>query len=180
MSDLILPGSLKWFHKDMAILARIDRLSVTKRCKVMQLAVVASTGSVKSLRAAIGSIFDRAMECTIDVHMKGESKPAKSPFSAWAQEGGYHALFHKLAYDQVHAVFWSRSTSLLLNNSDQALWVNLKSSRFTTPLIREWLPYVKQKLDAGGFLEPCELQLQLHVADRADQRPRHDCRERDS
>ena len=43
----------------------------------------------------------------------------------------------------------------LPNDSDDALWQELKQERFTTPLLRGWLPYVRKELEIKSLLSRC-------------------------
>jgi hypothetical protein len=44
---------------------------------------------------------------------------------------------------------------LLLDGSDAALWRELQSDRFTTPLLRDWTTEIRRVLEAEGKLRQC-------------------------
>ena len=58
-------------------------------------------------------------------------------------------------YGSVHALFTCRQPGFLPNDSDDALWQELKQERFTTPLLRGWLPHVRKELETKGLLVRC-------------------------
>ena len=58
-------------------------------------------------------------------------------------------------FGSIHALFTCRQPGFLLNDSDDALWQELKQERFTTPLLRGWLPYVRKELEISNLLDRC-------------------------
>jgi hypothetical protein len=38
---------------------------------------------------------------------------------------------------------------------DDALWQELKQERFTTPMLRGWLPYIREQLELKSLLSRC-------------------------
>ena len=55
----------------------------------------------------------------------------------------------------LHAIFTCRQPGFLLNDSDDALWQELKQERFTTPLLRGWLPHIRKELEIKSLLSRC-------------------------
>ena len=60
-----------------------------------------------------------------------------------------------LALLRIVDIFVSRNPAFLLVASDEALWRELKSERFTTPLLREWMPHVRAELVRRHLLVEC-------------------------
>jgi hypothetical protein len=58
----------------------------------------------------------------------------------------------RLAQDNWHLVAVSQSDILLTNVSEESLWQTLRSERFTTPLLRGWVPWLQQRLLETGRL----------------------------
>jgi hypothetical protein len=54
-----------------------------------------------------------------------------------------------------HTLFTCRQQGFLPNDSDDALWQELKQERFTTPLLRGWLPCVRKELEIKSLLARC-------------------------
>lgn len=66
--------------------------------------------------------------------------------------GGYSWAVAKLGYGRVHAQFVSRAPGFLPCISDEAVWQELKTSRYTTPILRQWMPYLRACLIRDGQL----------------------------
>jgi hypothetical protein len=62
---------------------------------------------------------------------------------------------HRLGFGSVHALFTCRQDGFLPNDSDDALWQELKQERFTTPLLRGWLPHIRKQLELSEWLSRC-------------------------
>jgi hypothetical protein len=71
----------------------------------------------------------------------GESRV---PAGVSPSPGGYRIDAHRLGLGSIHALFTCRQQGFLPNDSDDALWQELKQERFTTPLLRGWLPYARK------------------------------------
>lgn len=59
---------------------------------------------------------------------------------------GYRIARHHLGLDAWHVVAVANDEKLLLSGDDATLWAALRSSRFTTPLLREWTPWLRTQL----------------------------------
>ena len=58
----------------------------------------------------------------------------------------YHSKRVRLGYDTWHCLMISSRPGLLLNDDDETLWLELSGANYTTPLLRSWMPYVRNKL----------------------------------
>ena len=47
----------------------------------------------------------------------------------------------------------TRNRTFLKVNSEASLWHELTSERYTTPLLEEWVPYLREAMIGGGYLE---------------------------
>ena len=77
------------------------------------------------------------------------------PGDVWPSQNGYRVDAHRLGFGSFHALFTSRQQGFLPNDSNDALWQELKQERFTTPLLRGWLPYVRKELEIKNLLSRC-------------------------
>jgi hypothetical protein len=77
------------------------------------------------------------------------------PNNVWPSTSGYRIDSHRLGFGSVHARFTSRQQGFLINDSDDALWQELKHERFTTPLLRAWLPSIRKELESLNLLTRC-------------------------
>lgn len=62
----------------------------------------------------------------------------------------YSATVVKLAPGVIHLVALAKISGLVPNMSDDHLWAELTSPRYTTPLLRAWIPWLKQVMAQGG------------------------------
>src|SRR3954454_14504010 len=58
-----------------------------------------------------------------------------------------------MEFGLAHALFITRMKGFMLVVSEESLWQELKENRFTTPLLREWMPYVEGQLRTQDLLE---------------------------
>jgi hypothetical protein len=108
---------------------------------------------VKAIRAALATgLASPIWLKNVTLSKDGESKV---PESVWPSPSGYRIDAHKLGLGSIHSLFTCRQQGFLPNDSDDALWQELKQERFTTPLLRGWLPYVRKELELKGLLARC-------------------------
>jgi hypothetical protein len=73
-----------------------------------------------------------------------------SPISSYrdlaGHEDGYRVYRQRLEYDNWHILAVAKSELLLPEVSEDCLWQQLRSERFTTPLLRSWLPWLMERL----------------------------------
>ena len=66
---------------------------------------------------------------------------------------GYDVTLKKLALNSWHLLAIARAPGLLPCISDEALWHELMSERYTTPLLREWVPVLRKELERANCLQ---------------------------
>ena len=82
----------------------------------------------------------------------------------------YEVRIAHLGYDCWHLLALDDSGQFLLHDDEETLWTMLRSERFTTPLLRSWMPKVQEALRQAGFLKGIESHgctASLLVADTA-------------
>ena len=62
----------------------------------------------------------------------------------------YTAAVTKLAPGVIHLVALAKIPGLMPNMSDDHLWAELTGPRYTTPLLRAWIPWLKDTMAQGG------------------------------
>lgn len=50
---------------------------------------------------------------------------------------GYRTEFHKVNYGAAHAIFITKSPGFLVSTEEEAIWQELNTDRFSTPLDRK-------------------------------------------
>ena len=68
----------------------------------------------------------------------------------------YGAAIAKLAPGVIHLVALAKIPGLMPNMSDDHLWTELSGPRYTTPLLRSWIPWLKQAMTEGGGIVVAE------------------------
>jgi hypothetical protein len=119
----------------------------------MFISLVAFSQDVKAIRAALATGLTSPMRLRNSTLTNDDD--SKVPDAVWPSPGGYRIDAHRLGYGSVHAIFVCRQQGFLPNGSDDALWQELKQERFTTPILRVWLPYVRKELELKGLLRRC-------------------------
>jgi hypothetical protein len=62
----------------------------------------------------------------------------------------YAAALAKLAPGVIHLVALAKIPGLMPNMSDDHLWAELTGPRYTTPLLRTWIPWLKDAMASNG------------------------------
>ena len=148
-----LQGLFEWSDgKSIHIQARFDKVALHQD-KLVFISLVAFSQDVKAIRAALAAGLASPMWLkNVTLSKDGESKV---PESVWPSPGGYRIDAHRLGFGSIHALFTCRQQGFLPNDSDDALWQELKQERFTTPLLRGWLPYIRKELELKSLLARC-------------------------
>jgi hypothetical protein len=153
MSDIRrrrLAGNLRWRDgNQIDIGVAVDKLAIAKD----RLAMVSCVGyaqDIKALRAALAGGTQAPMTFT-DREGRAltltEGNTPVTPQYVYPSAGTrYAADSHRLAFGVHHATFVAAVPGLMLEDSDDALWNELKHPRYTTPLLRAWLPYLRREL----------------------------------
>ena len=68
------------------------------------------------------------------------------------RNGAYKSSIAVLEHGIAHLVVRTMMPGLLSDNSDDALWAELNSDRFTTPLLWGWMPYIRKQLISKKLL----------------------------
>jgi len=145
-----LVGELQWSdHKNMHVSGLYDRIAIGGNVLAL-LSFVAPAGEVKAMRAALATNTKDSMTLSGQLPEGRKKDDRLLPVTE-----GYHVWAHRLPYGMVHALFIGRTPGLLMNASDDVLWAALKHERFTTPLLRAWLTYIKEGLEEKKKLYDC-------------------------
>jgi hypothetical protein len=67
-------------------------------------------------------------------------------------QGRYKCHMHRLGYNQVHCLAVVKDPWLMPCVTEESLWQKLRSPLYTTPLLREWMPWLMQNLISDSLL----------------------------
>src|SRR5262249_19286656 len=69
-------------------------------------------------------------------------------------EDGYVVYRHRLGYQTWQFLCVARQDGLIPCLSEAALWRQLSSERYSTPLLHDWVPWLRSKLEERKLLLP--------------------------
>jgi hypothetical protein len=149
-----LQGNLEWSDcKSIHIKAKFDRVALHQN-RLLFISLVAFSPDVKAFRAGLAAGLETPMRITNVTLTNGDE--SIEPGNAWPSTAGYRVDSHRLGFGSVHAIFTCRQPGFLLDGSDDALWRELKDDRFTTPLLRSWIPRIRKELETENLLVRCD------------------------
>jgi hypothetical protein len=148
-----LQGQFEWYDsKSIHIQARFDRVALHES-KLVFISLVAFSQDVKALRAALAVGLDSPMRLRNVILSKDDETMV--PDSVWPAPGGYRIDAHRLGFGSIHTLFTCRQQGFLHDDRDETLWQELKQERFSTPMLRGWLPYIRKELELRSLLSRC-------------------------
>lgn len=154
-TEPIKRGTIQFSGNEFCPEVEFDRIALRGRHTLLFVSVIADQMRVKQIRA----ILSAGLKCTIiagGVRVntpKGDHWNSFSPGRISADSDGYEVFTHKLGYNMTHAMFVTKSAGFLKIVTEESLWQELKGPRYTTPILREWMPYLEERLRADGRLE---------------------------
>lgn len=128
------------YDKDIQQRFNCERLAWFDDGSVAIAWVVASVQSIRAFSAALQSNNSRAR---VEYQRNMLSR----------DPDGYRAYYHPLMMRTYESVVVSKRRGLLPTVSDNGLWLELKSERYTTPLLRDWVPFIRERLVKEKLLE---------------------------
>jgi len=150
-------GKVSLLGKDIATESvRFNRLAHTGKCdELLLLQLVAETMVVKRFRAILCG-GAKATAHFSDVNTSLSPDPdhwnTKRPERLYPTPEGYACYTQKLGYGLAQALFVTRKLGFMTVVTEESLWQELSSDRYTTPLLREWVPYIELRLRAEDLL----------------------------
>lgn len=151
-------GSIQFSGKDIpAQIVKFDRLAFDSKRRIMLVSVIAEAQVIKAIRSILNggaraTIQAKGVQVGIPVKGAGTNRLDHDMHKV---DEGYECHTQKLRYGQVHAMFIARSPGFMRVIGEESLWQELMSTRYTTPMIREWLPFVTKQLMDQNILKFC-------------------------
>ena len=126
---------------------------------------LAALGTVGTAAGTIATLSTVASQTAIKALHACLSKAAKTTFSAkcdgfdpdWelmAASTGYRFQAVKLGYSTWHSLAMARTPGLICKLNETSLWTELQRDTITTPLLPNWLPWLRKELEREGHLTP--------------------------
>lgn len=133
-----------------------DRLAISDNGELLFCSVVAPTQVIKGIRGILCS-NKKASISVGHIQVKRASQAdhyLHYPRNVWMPKDGdgFSTSTHRLPYGIAHAFFLSRHEGFLIALDEANLWQELSSNAFTTPLLREWTPWITKRLTDDDLL----------------------------
>jgi hypothetical protein len=150
-------GDVRLCLKDSAPLySKYDRLAYGNRSQVLLIGLVDYGNKIRAIRALLNSAAGKLMlECSGGRTSKKSDSYyyPRNPGRLMAGSDGYRMYINKLEYGLIHALFVSKEPGFMTIVNPDSLWEELNDTRFTTPVLREWMPYLEERLRKKSLLE---------------------------
>jgi hypothetical protein len=135
---------------------KLNKLAHTIHGELLAVSMITEQIRVKQIRAALTSNDSKKVRAFVSdcrTNEKGrDGWMARTPGILHLSAEGYIIYSSKLGYGLAHCLLVTKTPGFMMVANDDTLWTELKSSRFTTPLLREWVPYIATKLREIGRL----------------------------
>ncbi|MBY0513157.1 MAG: hypothetical protein K2P78_04505 [Gemmataceae bacterium] len=115
-----------------------------------QVAVVSFVGpqtAVKSLAAALNQNSPLTMKVYGGSTDQGRRISEYDTFTRLGNQGSYRCTMHRLPYNTVHCTALTKAPGFLPCVTEEAVWHVLQSARYTTPVMREWIPWLMREME---------------------------------
>ena len=149
-------GDLEIQGKDFSTPAvKFDKLAVGGRGELLLVSLVAETQRVKQIRAILCGGAKATIQATgVKLTRPGDEPwQAREPGRLYPTTDGYVCQTHKLGFGLAHALFLTRTPGFMKVVTSESLWQELNDVRFTTPLLKAWVPYIEDRLRSDERLE---------------------------
>jgi hypothetical protein len=136
--------------KDCCQTLHLERVSGTKLDGIGTLMVASVVSNPTSIKAFRAGLFSKGASFVV-VQVNRWGNEVEHRLARY--ENGYTLKTHRLAGDTFQLLAVARLPGLLTVSSDEGLWRELSGPRFTTPVLREWVPWLRQRLEAEEWLQ---------------------------
>lgn len=137
---------IKWERDIVA-----DRVAIDKDGHLLFASIVTDAMQFKGIRGAVCTnkkVEIKAPELRVGVR----GGPAYPPTVILKHPAGYTDSTHRLPFRKVHAFLLTKAVGFLPGATEAHLWKELMGSRYSTPLLREWMPWLMTELERRGLL----------------------------
>jgi hypothetical protein len=134
--------------------AWVEKLACTNQGELLLASVIGDQQILRGMAAALNN-NGGTMEIKTEKFRVTLGDASAEPSALHrSKDVTYECRFVKLPYGKAHGMFISRSAGFMPAITEPHLWQDLTSPRFSTPLLREWMPYVTAQLQERKLLIP--------------------------
>ena len=115
------------------------------------LLLLSATGPDTAVKAVRATLYQPDVDAEFSLNISGGTeRMLKARFAFDGKPVSYGASVMKLAPGVIHLVAVAKIEGLMPSMSDDHLWAELAGPRFTTPLLRTWIPWIKEMMISEG------------------------------
>ena len=114
------------------------------------LLLLSATGPDTSVKSVRATLYQPDVEAEFVLESETTERVLKARITNDGKPLTYSAVVSKLAPGVIHLVALAKIPGLMPNMSDDHLWAELTGPRYTTPLLRAWIPWLKETMAQGG------------------------------
>lgn len=155
MKDAPAIGELTVHRKESLFAVYCDRIAVNSGGGIYYVSIVAPGVAAKAFGAALNGRTAVHLEHSgleLFGGPSGKDRPSFMPGWLRPLECRYRRTLVRFGFDWVHAAWLAKDPNFLPSVDPESLWKALNRPEYTTPLLREWLPYVTGRLvEARGL-----------------------------
>jgi hypothetical protein len=127
---------------------RCDAIAADIEDQALVVSAAGPESAVKALIAVLRSDAKVQLEAEMPEACGGDRYFYR--LKRWAD--GYTVYRAKLAANVWHVLAVAKREGLILSLSEESLWQALRSDKYTTPILREWTPWLMQELLSRGYV----------------------------
>ena len=114
------------------------------------LLLLSATGPDTAIKSVRATLYQPDIEAEFVLEGPSMERMLKARIGLDGKPVTYTAAVTKLAPGVIHLVAVAKIPGLMPNMSDDHLWAELTGPRYTTPLLRSWMPRLKETMTSGG------------------------------
>jgi hypothetical protein len=112
--------------------------------------LLSATGPDTAIKSVRATLYQPDVEAEFLLESETTERMLKARITYDGKPVTYSAAVTKLASGVIHLVALAKIPGLMPNMSDDHLWAELTGPRYTTPLLRNWIPWLKATMAQGG------------------------------
>lgn len=147
-------GQITVFSEGSQFTVHSDAMAMTRINFTPTLVAMSVCGPEPAIKAIRAILWDKSIEATYTA--RGFTEERDGHWKMYRGDDKYQVATAKLGLGAFHLVAVAEWDGLLRAISDEALWRELRSERYTTPLLRHWMPSLRQTLTNRGLMGDVE------------------------
>ncbi len=114
------------------------------------LLLLSATGPDTAVRSVRATLYQPDVDAEFVLEGETTERMLKARIANDGKPVTYSAAVTKLSPGVIHLVALAKIPGLMPNMSDDHLWAELTGPRYTTPLLRAWIPRIKETMVSSG------------------------------